>query len=255
MTRVKICGVRSVEAAVASAEAGADFVGLMFAESKRKVTPQECHDVVAALKDWRMKRAEGRYGDAVEFAAPVAGEVARGASWYGAWSEALDDALMRWRPLIVGVFADQPVDDVLAIASAAGVDLVQLSGDENADYVARIELPVFKGLHVGETTDAMEILEAAVERRAAGLLLDTGSADGARGGTGLTFDWAVAANVARRLPFLLAGGLTPENVGEAVEQVEPWGVDVSSGVESAGAKDIDKIRAFVRAAKGARVGS
>ncbi|MEO5617180.1 MAG: hypothetical protein ABIS67_05385, partial [Candidatus Eisenbacteria bacterium] len=76
MTRVKICGVRTVETAIAAAEAGADFVGLVFADSKRKVTPQECHDVVAALKEWRVKRAEGRYGDTVEFSAPVAGEVA-----------------------------------------------------------------------------------------------------------------------------------------------------------------------------------
>ena len=255
MTRVKICGVRSPETAIAAAEAGADFVGVMFAESKRKVTPQECYDIVAALKEWRMKKVEGRYGDTVQFAAPVAGEVARGASWYGAWSEALDDALLRWRPLIVGVFADQSLEDVEAIASASGIDLVQLSGGEDADYVARIELPVIKGLHVGDTTDAMEVFEMALERRATALLLDTASADGARGGTGLRFDWDVAAGVARRLPFLLAGGLTAENVAQAVELVEPWGVDVSTGVETDGAKDIDKIRAFVRAAKGARVGS
>ena len=88
MTRVKICGVRTVEAAIAAAESGADFVGVMFAESKRKVTPQECHDVVEALKAWRLERTKGRYGEEVEFEAPVAGEVARGASWYGAWSEA-----------------------------------------------------------------------------------------------------------------------------------------------------------------------
>lgn len=255
MTRVKICGVRTVEAALAAAEAGADFVGVMFAESRRTVTPQECHDVVAALREWRLARSEGRYGPDVRFEAPVPGEVAGGASWYGAWSEAFDDALMRWRPLIVGVFADQPVEDVLAIASASGIDLVQLSGDESRDFVARVDLPVIKSLHVSETTDAMEILERAIDRRAAGLLLDTASPDGARGGSGLTFDWSIAADVANRLPFLLAGGLTPETVAEAVAQVEPWGVDVSTGVESDGAKDIDKIRAFVRAAKGASVGS
>ncbi|MEX1104359.1 MAG: phosphoribosylanthranilate isomerase [Dehalococcoidia bacterium] len=253
MTRVKICGVRTVEAAVAAAEAGADFVGVMFAESKRKVSPQECHDIVAALKVWRVERQKGRYGEDVEFEAPVAGEVARGASWYGAWSEALDDALMRWRPLIVGVFADQPLEDVNAIAAAAGVDLVQLSGEETAQFVHDVEHPVLKAIHVGEQADAMDLLDVAVEKRAAALLLDTAFAD-ARGGTGVAFDWDVAAELGKRLPFLLAGGLTPENVAAAVEQVEPWGVDVSTGVETDGKKDIEKIRAFVRAAKGARVG-
>ncbi len=253
MTRVKICGVRTVDAAIAAAEAGADFVGVMFAESKRKVTPQECHDVVSALKAWRVERQKGRYGEEVEFEAPVAGEVARGASWYGAWSDALDDALMRWRPLIVGVFADQPLADVNAIASAAGVDLVQLSGDESADYVRDVGHPILKAIHVEDDADAMDLLDVAVERRAAALLVDTASPD-ARGGTGISFDWNVAAELARRVPFLLAGGRTPENVAAAVEQVEPWGVDVSTGVETAGKKDAEKIRAFVRAAKGARVG-
>jgi phosphoribosylanthranilate isomerase len=92
-----------------------------------------------------------------------------------------------------------------------------------------------------------------VERRAAGLLLDTVAAD-ARGGTGTSFDWDVAAELGKRVPFLLAGGLTAENVAGAVAQVEPWGVDVSTGVETDGQKDVEKIRAFVRAAKGARVG-
>lgn len=253
MTRVKICGVRTVEAAVAAAEAGADFVGVMFAESKRKVTPQECYDIVQALKAWRAERQKGRYGEEVEFEAPVAGEVARGASWYGAWSDALDDAAMRWRPLIVGVFADQPVQDVTSIAAAAGVDLVQLSGDESPDFVRDIGHPVIKTIHVGDDADAMDLLDIAVEKRAAALMLDTASPD-ARGGTGVAFDWAVAAALAKRVPFLLAGGLTPENVAAAVEQVEPWGVDVSTGVETDGKKDVEKIRAFVRAAKGVRVG-
>ncbi|HEX6032309.1 MAG TPA: phosphoribosylanthranilate isomerase [Tepidiformaceae bacterium] len=253
MTSVKICGIRTPEAGLAAAEAGADFIGLMFAESKRKVTPQECYDIVAALKEWRVKRTEGRYGDEVRFEAPVRGEVAGGASWYGAWSEAIDDATMRWRPLVVGVFADQPADEVNDIASAAGLDLVQLSGDENADFVARIDLPVINGLHVGQGTDAMDLLDSAVGVRAAAILLDTASPE-ARGGTGTAFDWDIAAQFAARMPFLLAGGLTPENVAEAITQVEPWGVDVSTGVETDGKKDPEKIRAFIRAAKGVRVG-
>ena len=113
--------------------------------------------------------------------------------------------------------------------------------------------PVLKALHVGDQTTAEDIFDRASGLPAACLMLDTASAH-ARGGTGLTFDWDVATEVARRVPFLLAGGLTPENVAGAIEQVQPWGVDVSSGVETGGTKDIEKIRAFIRAAKGVTIG-
>lgn len=246
MTRVKICGLRDPETATAAAAAGADFVGLVFAESRRRVTPQECYDVVEAVHGARRTT-----GPAV-FEAPVVGEV-RGLSWFGAWSEAIEAALARWRPLVVGVFANQPREEVNDIAAAAGLDLVQLSGDETGDYARGVERPVIRTLHISPTTSAEDLLEAAAGLRVAGFLLDTASPE-AYGGTGEPFDWDVARETALRLPFLLAGGLTPENVAAAVTQVEPWAVDVSSGVESGGRKDVEKIRAFVRAAKGAAVG-
>lgn len=246
MTYVKICGLRDVETAVETAKAGADFIGLMFAESKRRVTPQEAHDVLEAV------RAVRRTPPRATFEAPRQGDV-RGLSWFGAWSEATEQALFRWRPLLVGVFADQGVREVNEIADAAELDFVQLSGGEDAAFVRRVERPVISAVHIGEETTEDEVYERVNGLTAAALLLDRASGKG-RGGTGETFDWAVAAEVARRLPFLLAGGLTPENVGEAIEQVQPWGVDVSSGVETEGEKDIEKIRAFVRAAKGVGVG-
>jgi phosphoribosylanthranilate isomerase len=150
----------------------------------------------------------------------------------------------------VGVFADQSAEEVNDIAGAAGLDLVQLSGGESADYVRKIEHPVMRALHVGPECTADELLDEAGGFACAAFLLDTASPT-ARGGTGESFDWDVAADVAARLPFLLAGGLTPENVAAAIGRAEPWGVDVSSGVETGGKKDIEKVRAFVRAAKGA----
>jgi phosphoribosylanthranilate isomerase len=246
MTRVKICGLRDPETALAAAKAGADFIGIMFAQSKRRVTPQECHDIVEALK------AERRQGRDASFDGPTRGEVSA-ASWYGAWNEAIDDALARWRPLIVGVFAGQAAAEVNDIADAAGLDLVQLSGGEDRDFVAKIERPVLWTVHVGGGMSAFDVFDSAAPGVAAGLLLDTKSAAG-RGGTGETFDWSVAVEVAERWPVMLAGGLTPENVEEAVAQTKPWAVDVSSGVETDGKKDLEKIRAFIRAAKGAQVG-
>ncbi|MEP7215771.1 MAG: phosphoribosylanthranilate isomerase [Anaerolineaceae bacterium] len=245
MTLVKICGLRDPETALEAAKAGADFIGIMFAESKRKVTPQQCHDIIEVLKE---KRTQGR--DA-SFDGPRRGDVSA-ASWFGAWADEIEQAATRWRPLIVGVFADMKVDGVNNIADAAGLDLVQLSGGESSEFASRVHLPVIRAIHVAPGTTEFDVWDAATPAASAGILLDTASS-GAYGGTGEAFDWEVAKEVARRTPFFLAGGLTPENVAEAVRQVEPWAVDVSTGVETNGSKDIEKIRAFIRAAKGVRI--
>ena len=262
MTLVKICGLRDPETALEAAKAGADFIGLMFAESRRRVSPQECHDIIEALKEHRLAPRASRLAPGTppssllpppSFDGPRRGEVSAG-SWFPAWADAIELALMRYRPLIVGVFADQSASDVNQIAEAAGLDLVQLSGAEDDAFVARIERPVIRAVHVQPQTTAFDVNDAAPAGYSAAVLLDTGG-KGARGGTGEAFDWDVAAEVAHRTPFFLAGGLTPGNVGEAVRRVRPWAVDVSSGVETGGKKDIDKIRAFIRAAKGAGVGN
>jgi len=246
VTVVKICGLRDAVTAVETAKAGADFIGLVFAESKRRVTPQECYDIVEAIKGGR---AQGREAS---FDGPVRGEVSA-RSWFGAWADAMEQSAARWRPLIVGVFAGMDADEVNDIAGAAGLDLVQLSGGEDDDFVRRVERPVIRVVHVHEGMTAVDVEHRFAPGTPAGLLLDTGS-KAAPGGTGQSFDWSVASGISPRTPFLLAGGLTPENVPEAITTVEPWGVDVSSGVETNGAKDIEKIRAFIRAAKGVRVG-
>ena len=246
MTLVKICGLKDAETALETAKAGADFIGIMFAESKRRVTPQQCHDIVEAIKG---ARTQGREAT---FEGPARGEVSA-RTWFGAWADAIEQSAVRWRPLLVGVFAGMTADEVNDIADAAGVDLVQLSGGEDDDFVRRVHLPVIRTIHVGEGSSADDIEVRCIPGVPAGLMLDTASKT-ALGGTGTSFDWSVAEDIAQRKPFLLAGGLTPENVAGAVEQVQPWGVDVSTGVETEGSKDIEKIRAFIRAAKGVRVG-
>ena len=240
MTLVKICGLREPNHALAAAAAGAHFIGIMFAESRRKVTPQQCFDVCEAIRG-----IESRTAPPVQFEAPVRGEV-RGLGWFGAWSEAIETALWRWRPLIVGVFADQPSEEVNEVAEAAGLDLVQLSGGESAEYIRRIERPVIRAIHIPEQFTTDDLFDSVAESLTAAVMLDKASGS-ARGGTGQTFDWEVAAEASPRLPFFLAGGLTVENVAEAIARVQPWAVDVSTGVETNGVKDPEKIRAFIKA--------
>ena len=163
--------------------------------------------------------------------------------------------------LVVGLFADQPADEVVRIAGEVGVDWVQLCGQEGPDLWRKVGLPFLKSVHVPDLPDdaasrqeAMLRLEERLQQvaDAGGLgLLDRASSR-QPGGMGQTFDWSVARELARRgHRFLLAGGLTPDNVAEAVDAVRPHGVDVSSGVETDGVKDADKIRSFVSAARGA----
>jgi len=221
VTLVKICGLREPTHALAAAEAGADFIGLVFAESRRRVSVDQARAIVCTLGE------------------PLVARQGRGA-------EHIEALLRRKRPLVVGVFADADAESVNCTADAVGLDVVQLSGDEPWDMCARLSRPVLKAMKVRDGTSAGEIIAGL--RPGAIPLLDT-HVEGALGGTGRPFDWSVAAEVARRFPIVLAGGLTPENVGEAVRRVRPWAVDVSSGVETDGAKDVVKMRAFVAAVR------
>ncbi len=245
MTRVKICGVSDPETALVAAKAGADFIGMVFAESERQVNPGDCLDIVAALN-------ELRHGPAMPLEGPDRGDVS-GRTWFAAWSEGIDDSFTRSRPLIVGVFAGHSAEEVSGFAEGFGLDLVQLSGGEDREFIDEVTAPAIQVVHVGEDTTAFDVSDLLAIGSAKALMLDTASAE-AKGGTGRAFDWSVAAEVGERTPLILAGGLHPENVAEAIAQVAPWVVDVSSGVETDGVKDHEKIRAFIKAAKGARGG-
>ncbi len=244
MTRVKICGLRSVEQALWAAEAGADFVGLMFAESRRRVEPEMASEIVRAL---------GTPLREMEMTLPPASYTPADASmrsWFEHGVSALERLLERKRPLTVGVFAGNDPDEINEIVDECGIDLIQLSGDEPWGHCLLANRQVVKVVHVG-AEDSAAIVSGRIESGSAmAVLLDRGG-DGVRGGTGLTFDWGVAAGVASGMPLWLAGGLSAENVASAIATVRPWCVDVSSGVETDGTKDLAKIRAFVQAAKGA----
>ena len=215
MTKVKICGVQRLTDAVAAAEAGADYVGLVFVPNRgRRLTDDEAQVIVSGLR-----------------------------------------ASSGMIPKVVGLFADQPLAEVVRAVSTLGLDLVQLCGEESLDYCRRVPVPVIKVLHVPDATgcdqDPVRLAESVQQYRDAGHLVTLDrQVDGLQGGTGQSFDWNVAAEVSQLgHPLLLAGGLTPDNVAQAVSLVRPWGVDVSSGVETNGAKDPQKIRSFIHSVR------
>ena len=158
-------------------------------------------------------------------------------------------AIINWieGPECVGVFVNQPLDDVNMIARQTGVDLVQLHGNESAEYCGLIEKPVIKAIHVSDDTTADELENKITPYRSEidYLLFDT-KIDGQWGGTGQTFDWHILSDISGSIPYFLSGGLTANNIRQACEQVHPFAVDVSSGLEDEpGRKSFDKIEQFM----------
>ncbi len=224
MTKTKICGIRSLADALAAAGAGADFVGMVFVpERHRRLSAGVAKDIVQALRS---------SADRV--------------------------------PQVVGLFADQPLGEVNRVIDACGLDLAQLCGkeaNESLEYCRRVKARVIKVVHVdasaaGETAVDELAIRVGAYRGAGHLVTLDRLIEGVQGGTGRSFDWDTAARLSQRgFSFLLAGGLSPENVARAVAEVKPWGVDVSSGVETGDVKDPQKIRAFIDNARQASVTS
>ena len=211
MTRIKICGITDEIHALAAAEAGADCIGLVFAASKRQVIPARAREIADAVKK--------------------------------------SSAATK----VVGVFVNAPVFQVNEIADFCALDVVQLSGDESWEDCSKIANPVIKAIRVGRQSleDICAELSAAsrlLARRRFITLLDS-EVEGKYGGTGENFNWELAREVARKFQVIIAGGLDPQNVAMLIKRVSPWGVDVSSGVESNGLKDASKIRAFIEAVR------
>lgn len=220
MTKVKICGITNLEDALLAADAGADFLGFIFyPASKRAITVGEARPIIEKLRE-----------------RPVC-------------------------PTLVGVFVNEAAGQVAAVLEECRLDLAQLSGDEPPSLVGDQGSPLFGRSYKALRPTSLAEAEADVEwylppEPAEGqptLLLDTYHPT-LHGGTGETADWTIAARLAAQVPgLMLAGGLTPANVAEAVRQVKPFAVDVASGVESSpGRKDGELVRAFVRGAKSVR---
>jgi phosphoribosylanthranilate isomerase len=203
MTKIKICGLKTLRDALAAIETGADYLGFNFyPKSVRYIGIDACVEITSALK--------------------------------------------REYPEIklVGVFVNSPVDEMRNILETCLLDLAQLHGDETPEMVNALDGRAFKAFR-----GVPQSVNGFAREMAPALLLDA-SVKGSYGGTGVIADWPAAVKLARRYPLLLAGGLTPENVAEAVRQVRPWGVDVASGVEATpGEKDVDKMSKFVKAVK------
>jgi phosphoribosylanthranilate isomerase len=145
----------------------------------------------------------------------------------------------------VGVFVDQPLEEVLAIVNTCRLGAVQLHGEEPAAYARRLPVRVIKAIRVREA----ESLDGLAGYPAQAFLLDS-FVEGQAGGTGITFPWALARGATRHGRIILSGGLRPETVAEAVRTVRPYGVDVSSGVERRpGQKDPEKVREFIAAVR------
>ena len=146
---------------------------------------------------------------------------------------------------VVGVFVDTPADEVLSLAHGVPLDAVQLHGEEPPEMIEILRaqgVRVLKAVKVGERVDVAEVERY---RAASALMLDT-RVDGLAGGSGHAFDWNLAKGLSDRFPLILSGGLVPENVTQALEIVRPFGVDVSSGVETDEQKDPEKIRKFIK---------
>ena len=215
--KVKMCGISKVETIPAVVEAKPDYMGLVFAPSKRQVTVDQAKTLVEELYKGYAKK----YGSDIE--------------------QDKDDTIKT-----VGVFVNETVDNLVIIANEANLDAVQLHGDEDEAFIQslkeRTNVEVWKAVQIRSAADA----EAWIDSSADMLLFDAYHKD-ERGGTGEVFDWSCLDAFER--PFMLAGGIDCTNVARAIRTVRPYGIDISSGIETNGVKDDEKITAFTKIVK------
>ena len=203
--KVKMCGISKVETIPAVVEAKPDYMGLVFAPSKRQVTVEQAEILVEELH----KQCINHY----------------------------DTKVVK----TVGVFVNETLDNLVRIADTANLDAVQLHGDEDETFIQslkeRTNVEVWKAIQIRTAADTEKWIDSSADM----LLFDAYHKD-ERGGTGEVFDWSSLDAFER--PFMLAGGIDSTNVARAIRTVRPYGIDISSGIETDGVKDDEKIKAF-----------
>ena len=192
MTKVKICGLSTPEAVATAVEAGADYIGFVFAKSKRQVSLEQAHGL-----------AKGVTG----------------------------------QTKIVGVFVSPSLEELEEAINQVPLDIVQIHGTFDEALIPKISVPVIRAIQISDS-------ESQVKSQADYLLFDAPIA-----GSGQTFDWQLLTDKQIEQDYFIAGGLTVDNVAEAKETFHPYALDVSSGVETDGHKDLDKIKAFIERVK------
>ena len=208
--KVKMCGISKVDTILAVVEAKPDYMGLVFAPSKRQVTVEQAKTLVEAL--------------------------------HKQCKEQNDTVSIK----TVGVFVNETLDNLVTIANEANLDVVQLHGDEDEAFIQslkeRTNVEVWKAIQIRSAVDAAAWIDSSADM----LLFDAYHKD-ERGGTGDVFDWSCLDTFER--PFMLAGGIDSTNVARAIRTVRPYGIDISSGIETNGVKDDEKITAFTKIVK------
>jgi len=249
--KVKMCGISKVETIPAVVEAKPDYMGLVFAPSKRQVTVDQAKTLVEELhKQYgnRYSREEVQCSNDVVQDGAVIGAVQEGTATGDAHEGTLTSTENASPTLIhqeaiktVGVFVNETLENLVTIATEVNLDAVQLHGDEDEAFIQslkeRTNVEVWKAVQIRSAADA----EAWIDSSADMLLFDAYHKD-ERGGTGEVFDWSCLDEFER--PFMLAGGIDSTNVARAIRTVRPYGIDISSGIETDGVKDDEKIKAF-----------
>lgn len=231
--KVKMCGISKVETIPAIVEAKPHYMGLVFAPSKRQVTVEQAKTLVDELH----KQYEKIYGTPAVSMNSKTEKDSNGLGKENTISEAIKT---------VGVFVNETLDNLVAIANKVNLDAVQLHGDEDEAFIRslkeRINVEVWKAVQIRSASDAETWIDSSADM----LLFDAYHKD-ERGGTGEVFDWSCLDEFER--PFMLAGGIDSTNVARAIRTVRPYGIDISSGIETDGMKDNDKIKAFINVVK------
>ena len=204
--KIEMCGLRRPDDIIYANECLPDYIGFVFAESRRKVSGREAKKL----------------------------------------GEQLDPSIKK-----VGVFVNEPLRSLISISEEAGLDIIQLHGDEGEEYIKEVKHETGKELWKAVRVRMVKDIQEAQRLPADKLLLDSFSEE-SYGGTGKVMDFAVLDQADIRKPYFIAGGLTVENLPEILKKAEPYGIDISSGIETEGVKDREKMLKVIQCVRGGK---